>query len=179
MRTATGFSLLEILIALLIVGIAASFVMPRLVRRSPNTEWSHVHEEMNNMLYYARQEAITTQKIHRLVFDQKKKVCFVEVEDGKDAKGRAKFAASRSYYFTSSYDLPEQITLTSVVLKKKNLLAENKKRQAFCYVVPHGLVQNVTVMFERSGIGDEAQAAHLKLRLEPFLGTFDNVEQVG
>ena len=174
-----GFSLLEILVVMFIIGLGASFVMPRLVRRAPNIEWPNVRDEMNNMLYFARQEAITTQKVHRLVFDQKKRVLTVQVDAGKDSKGKHRFTQTESMYFTSTYELPEQLSLRSVTMGKKQLLEESKDRKAYCYVVPHGLVQAVEVTFDRNGIGDEERKAFMKIKVAPFLGSFEVMEQVG
>lgn len=171
MRNGNAFSLVELLVVMFIIGLGASMVMPRLVRQPPNREWSAVTAELNNMLYFARQEAITSQKVHRLTFDEKKKEVRVEMLAGEKQPGKPVYQPVHSHYFTSRYELPEGIRFTSLKLGKKELFAENKGL-GWCYIIPHGLVQDIQLSLERSD--DEKLSKHM-IKAAPFLGTFEVV----
>jgi len=167
-----GFSIMEIMIGLLIIGLGASIVVPRLLRRSPAIEWPGIQQELNNVLYFARQEAITSQKIHRLAFAQKKRTITVEIEDGESKPGVPKYTPVYSTYFTTVYELPEQLSFGFVKLGKKELFSENKG-MGYCYVVPNGLIQEVVVELVRDDAGEVSKK---KFAAAPFLGTFDDTE---
>ena len=167
---AAAFSLMEIMIGLLIIGLGASMVVPRLLRRSPAVEWPAIQQELNNVLYFARQEAITSQKVHRLAFAQKKRTVTVEIEDGEVKPGVAKFSPVYSTYFATEYELPEQLRFEQVKLGKKELFGENKG-MAYCYVVPNGLIQEAVVGLVRE---DSGEISKKSFAAAPFLGTFDD-----
>lgn len=164
-----AFSLLEVLIVVFIIGVAASMVMPRLLRRSPAIEWRSVRDELNNMLYFARQEAITSQKIHRLTFNRPERVITVEVEAGEKKPGEPIYEPVYSHYFTSRYEVPEQLSLTRLRLGKKELFSEHKGR-GWCYVLPHGLVEDIALTIERT---DKDETQKRTFTVAPFLGVFE------
>lgn len=171
MRNPSAFSLVEVLVVVFIIGLGASLVLPRLVRRPPDKEWPAVTAELNNMLYFARQEAITSQKVHRLTFDEKKNEVRVERLIGSTG-GNDQYEPAHSFYFTSRYELPEGVRFVSLKLGKKNLFEQNKG-QGWCYVIPHGLVQDVQLVLERS---DEDKISKQTLNVAPFLGSFETGE---
>jgi len=167
-----AFSMLEILIVIFIIALGASIVVPRLMKRKPESDWPAVIDQLNNMLYFARQESVTRNSIYRLVFNQKKRGIQVEVESLDEETRKKTYAQARSYYFTAQYDLPDEITLEKVMSGKKELLGDNKG-VAYCYVVPSGLAEQVAVTLKRTEAGqDEIKV----LDVEPFLGVFSERE---
>jgi len=164
-----AFTVIELLIVVFIVGLGASMVVPRLLRRSPSTEWTTIRGELNNMLYFARQEAITSQKVHRLVFNQKQRLVTVEVDSGEEKPGVHTYEVASSYYFTTNYTLPEEVSFTTIKLGKIDLFEENKG-VAYCYVVPHGLVQDIQVTLRRKAQDGESVCV---FHVSPFLGKFE------
>ena len=126
--------------------------------------------ELNNMLYFARQEAITTQKVHRLVFKSKTKEILVETENPESESG---FEPVSSHYFTTQYQFPDEINIISVTRDKEDLL-DNKAKTGYCYVVPHGLVQGLDLKLLRNFNEQESEEI---FRIEPFLGNFSLIER--
>jgi len=169
-RALCAFSLIEIMVGLFIIGVAASVMLPRLVRRSPAIEWPALQQELNNLLYFARQEAITTQKVHRLTFDKKKRSIEVEARDGEmeNKPGVPRYASLSSIYFPTHYELPEKVSIEWVKLNKKDLFEEHKG-MAWCYVVPNGLVQDVSVKLVRE---EDGVTSSMVFNAAPFLGSF-------
>ena len=51
---------------------------------------------------------------------------------------------------------------------RKELFAENKG-VAYCYVVPHGLVEDAVLRLERN---EPEKTSVIKLTVQPFLGAF-------
>lgn len=172
-RNRVAFTLLELMIGLFIIGLGASMVVPRLLRRSPDAEWTALHEELNTMLCFARQEAIRTQKVHRLTFNKKQRTMAVEERDGETEKGEPKFSLVSSIYFDTTYTFPDSVRIEAVKLGKKELLEEHKGN-AWCYIVPNGLVQKVVITLVR-----DEQGTVEKKRYEsaPFLGVFAEAEE--
>lgn len=160
--------MLEILIAILIIGIGASLVMPRLTRRAPSSEWSVVEDELNNLLYFARQEAITTQKVHRVAFDKRRRMIEVEVDVGEGKPGERLYEPARSTYVTSEYELPPGVDFVSLRRGKKDLFSE-RRGIGYCAVMPQGLIEQATLTLVREHNDDQSQRA---FEIEPFLGSW-------
>jgi hypothetical protein len=172
-RAVQGSMLLQVMIVVLLIALGASLMMPRLLRRSPDRNWQAIEQELTNILYFARQEAVTTQKVHRVVVDKKDRTVFVEVDAGEEKPGVRAYAPVQSYYMVSRYQLPEGIAFISCKRGKADLFEQNKGK-AFCYVMPHGLVQELILKIERV---ERDEKEYYTLATEPFLGSF--VETAG
>ncbi len=172
-KNVAAFSLIEILLGLAIIGLGASLVMPRLIRRPHESEWPTIQHELNTMLFFARQEAIVTQKIHRITCDEKARTIVAQAPTGEDKNGEALYDQVYSSYFTTKYELPAQIRFGAVKLGKKNLFEEHKGL-ASCYVVPNGLIQEMSIELIRD---DGGQITRKVYTAAPFLGTFDDSEE--
>ncbi len=171
-KRVAAFTLVEILIVVSIIGVVAS-MMPRLIRRAPTTEWSHVLNELNNLIYFARQEAIGKQHVYRLAFHAPTKgehTMLVEHEQENPKKpGTKQFVPVSSDYISTLYSLPEVIKIDAVYLGKKEQLSEQKQR-AFCHVVHNGLVQDCMIHMSRVLKEKETKVS---FTVQPFLGVFE------
>ena len=168
-----AFSLLEIMLVVAIIGLMATTIIPRLSRRPPSSEWPLVLDNMNNLVFFARQEAISHQKKYRLRFKQVgKKELFVMVEEEKpDPENVSKkiFDQTDSSYFSTKVKLSEFIRIENVFHGKHDEFNENNS-EAFCYVVPNGLVQDTVIRLTRHYDGKEDKVS---FRMKPFLGKFE------
>ncbi len=177
-----AFTLFEVLMVALLIGVAATFFLSRAFRPSPAGDWKSVLYEVNNIVSFARQEAITQQQVHRLVFAQKAgspAEVWIELErDDPEKPGHKRYQKLAASYAATSYTFPPEFVLQAVLLGKKEMLAENKG-QAYCYIVPEGLVQQVTVRLvkkmAKNGLSYEASAKYElseSFVMDPFFGTF-------
>lgn len=171
-----GFSLIEMMVIITIIGLVITAVAPRLLRRPPSAEWPIVLDDINNLVYFARQEAISYQKIHRLRFKLSgKEGTFVTVESAEDdpeKPGKKKFETVSSGYFSTKYKLSEFIHLDNIFHGKRDEFTENNF-EAYCYVVPNGLVQDTVIRLTRNY---ESHESKVSFRMKPFLGKFEMLD---
>ena len=172
-----AFTLIEVMVTVVIIGIMAVMIFPRMLRRSPNVEWAHVNKELNNLLYFARQEAILNKEIYRLAIETKgpEHIISVETQKPDPAKpGQKKYMHAPSEYFEARYTLPSALKIHAVYKGKQEQLEENKQ-VAHCYIIPDGLVEDMLIHMKRS---NEKQSEHEStdtkgtFKIEPFFGTF-------
>jgi|SaaInlLV_10m_DNA_2_1039722.scaffolds.fasta_scaffold00006_111 prepilin-type N-terminal cleavage/methylation domain-containing protein len=169
-----AFSLIEILIVVVVIGVLATLAVPKLIRKSPETSWEYVVDELNNLVYFARQEAISKQKNHRIVFfvGEKESSAHVEIgEENPENTSETIFKPAYSYYYNPKYIFPKNISIAEVFLGKEELLKSNKNKTAYCYVIPHGLVQEILIHLTRRE--EDGTISKTTLKMAPFFGRFD------
>ena len=77
-----------------------------------------------------------------------------------------------SEYLQTRYDLPKSIRMKAAYKKKKNEFDENKG-QAFCYIIPNGLVESIMIHIEKTIDNREIGAT---FKMEPFKGEFEFIQ---
>lgn len=177
LRTNYGFTLIEILVVLFLIGIMATIGVPRfLLDRQPKAEWPAVVDEINNLVIFARQEAISSQVVYRLAFKkQKKGRDFVLVQrEGRDPEKPLKkvYNAVSSGYVQTRYELPETIKLHALYHGKDEEFEENKN-EGYCYIIPDGLVQDVMIHVTKKKDKKDKKEVQGTLRMAPFFGKFE------
>ncbi len=175
MRRAAAFTLIEIMVVIVLIGAVTAFFLPRMMQRSPTLDWTHILDEMNNLVSFARQEAIANQKEYRLVFMQKPKrtgaVVIEKEQPDPDNPGKRFFVSITSDYAPTIYKFPPEIYINGIFDGKEEQLAMYKGR-GYCYVIPDGLVQDVLIHLTRTYKGTKSA---MSLRMKPFYGLFELV----
>lgn len=175
--SSSGFSLIEIMVVVALVGVLISMIIPRLTRRSPSSEWKTILSEFNNLTLLARQESIAEQTIFRLKFSRNNfpavDTITVERLSKTSPDGKQEFVQASSPYLATKYELSEAIRFRAIFQGKQNLLQENN--EAFCYVIPDGLVQDIYVQLIRT---ENLKEEFATLKMLPFDGYFELVEKL-
>lgn len=176
-----AFTLIEILVVLLLIGVVATVIMPRLFRRAPHLEWKTVLDDMNNLAFFARQEAIANQKVYRLTFKTNRSApdtIVVEQEyDDPEKPGHKLYKIVVPHYFQgqqTDYQFAPQIKLKAVYSGKQDML-EEQRGVAYCYIVPDGLAQQVLIQLVKK---IETVEFFGSFKMLPFLGKFEFYDQL-
>lgn len=177
MPSSRGFSLIEMMAVLMLIGLAIGMVASRLSRRPHASEWTHILDELNNLAQFARQESIAEQVVFRLSFTRGKNktpdAVVVEHQIKTNQKtGMAEFAHAPSPYLKTQYSFTENIQIRAMYLGKKEIFQENN--QAFCYVVPDGLIQDVYIQVVRV---EDNKEEPVTLKMLSFDGQFKLIEK--
>ena len=170
----SGFTLLEILLVMVVIGVVATMTLPRLFRKKPQAKWETVLDEVNNLVSYARQEAISNQNIYRLHFQTTRAGGYrvqVEVESDDPEKPTQKlYTPTKSYYFNPQYTFPKSITIQAVYHGREEQLSQNRQH-AYCYVIPDGLVQEILIHLVRKE--EDEKESKVSFQMAPFFGKFE------
>ena len=173
-KVSLGFTLLEVIVIIVIIGIMVTSFIPRLVRRPVSSDWKTILDDFNNLITFARQEAISHQKICRLFFKTKSDgsalVVVQKEQVDSENSSRKIFKDIHSEYFPTQYSLSEYVKIESLYYGKDNLLDNPGEHGPCCYVIPDGLVQDFLIRCKRIYNGREAKAS---FKMNPFLGKFD------
>ena len=161
---------------MVVIGVMATIITPWLRKKEPSSELPAILAEFNDLIVFARQEAISNQKIYRVVFQSNPvEPDFVKIEieqDNPEKPGEKIYNQIFSEYFNTKYDLPSSVRMKAFYKDKKNEFEENKG-QGFCFIIPNGLVE--PIMIQISKTLDENLIA-VTFRMEPFKGEFELIQ---
>lgn len=176
MVTQRAFTIIEMMVVIFLIGVMATFIIPRIAYKPPKAEWNSVLDELNNIALFARQEAIANHQTYRLNFKSngnKPDTVTIEQETENPEKPEKKiYKQAKSYYLKTQYQIHPSIKIKAFYHGKKNELTSDDGN-TLCYIIPDGLVQDILIHFTKNEKGLEY---HTSLRMMPFYGKFEMEE---
>jgi prepilin-type N-terminal cleavage/methylation domain-containing protein len=150
-----GFTLIEILVALLIIGIIASVGIPRLQKRIPPVE--QFMPQFNGLLQRAAQQALATGFVYQIMFQFDTTPQNVEISPLAPKE-------KVEVMDTAEITIPESITIKNISI---NDLLEPGTKKVWFYVTPQGIFQRVSFsLLEQTSTNTREYA----VTLNPFTG---------
>lgn len=176
-----GFTLIELIIAILLIGMMAMIVIPNLGGGDTLVQSRQKFvAELNQFVVGARYAALVSSKLQRVVFDLRSYQLLVETStDAKDSQGQLQFEASKSNYVGKNFNWDKsRFAISSLYINGKDVLTiEGGADKAWFYFMPDGLAQNVVINFNDLAEQDQLGVmSENSLVLNPFAGQFEFYE---
>lgn len=158
-----AFSILELVVAIAVVGILLTVAIPQFIGRSAAAERQRFVEELNLMLNTAYINAIDTNTSHRIIYDFKNSLFSVEQES---KSGDYKPLGSELSHATC--EVPVGYVFEQFIINNKDEMATGAERAtAWFFISEHGVPQEVRMTL----VLDEGKRK-MWLVLNPFLVQF-------
>ncbi len=171
-----AFTMIEMMVVIFLIGVMATFIIPRLAYKNPQSDWSTILYDLNNLALFARQEAISNQAVYRLKFKSNSNapdLMIIEKEELDPEKpGKKIYTPVSSYYLKLPYKFHPSVKIKAFYHGKKNEL-EDKFGDPCCYIVHDGLVQDVLIHLVRTEKGVESRVS---FKMLPFYGKFEQYD---
>lgn len=168
-KSHTGFSLIEILVALAIMSIMALVLVPRLKVRG-HQPIDQLVEHIVSLSRMGYERAILTGKTHRVYFffRDPARISLEVIKDDKSTTGEWQFASAAAAYAPVTYpwDL-ERFTVLNFYIKNIDEARNKGLKDAWFFVLPQGVSQEVII-----NIRDEVTSEVRGLVLNPFTVQF-------
>jgi len=171
-----AFTMIEMMVVIFLIGVVATIAIPKLAYKTPQAEWSTVLDDLNNLVLFARQEAISNQKIYRLTFNQngeKPDSVTIELEGNDPEKvGKKIYTPVDSYYLKTRYEFHPSIKLKAFYHGKREQFYGGDGDN-HCYIIHDGLVQDVLVHLSKIENNIEFKVS---FKMMPFYGKFELID---
>lgn len=171
-----AFTMIEIMVVIFLIGVVATIAIPKLAYKAPQADWTTVLEDLNNLVLFARQEAIANQQVYRLTFSpngSQPDTILLELE-GRDPEKPDKkiYTPVHSYYMKTKYVFHPSVKMKAFYLNKKNQFTGGDGNN-HCYIVHDGLVQDVLLHLSKIENNTEFKVS---FKMQPFYGKFELME---
>lgn len=172
-----GFTLVEVMVAILIIGLMAAIVTPNLGRKKPEYERQKFLGNLNALVRFTAQQASATGKLHRLYFDfERNKVTVEMIAEGKDSKGEQAFKQIKGAYLQSVLTWPAYYIVKNFVIESvdelKNEASVKMQKQVWFFIMPDGLAQDVIINIEDRNPAYRKKPKQIGLVMNPFSAQF-------
>lgn len=169
-----GFSLLELLIVIGIIGILSAIIVPNFRGSNPRYERQAFIARFNTLLHYGWQQALITHKIHRVNVDiGKKKINLTVESEGKDKSGESVFVKIANPVEDTEILIPDHLNIKQFFIEGFDMMtkfARSKTASVWFYIIPEGMVQNVVINLTDTKDVYDNQAKAVGLVINPFSG---------
>lgn len=176
MKNNQGFGLLEIMIAVAIIGMVTAIAVPNFTRRMPRMQRENFISSLSNLTQFAHQHALMTRKLHKVIFDITKRKAWIEQEANKDSKGETLFVPIKSNSLRAHYSWSEQFVFRNFFIEGVDELSRygngKKTEDVWFFIVPDGLAQEVVINIADIKDTFNKKARHIGLVLNPFTAQF-------
>jgi len=170
-----GFTLLELLIVIAIMGFMAVIVIPNFMRRAPGYERQDTMAKLNALANLAWQNALIENKIHKIKFDFNAEKVSLEIETGEYKKGEPIFKPLERTYLNTEFSWPEHLEVKNFFIEKRDAMKEfmTGARAVWFFIMPEGLTQDVIInVIDTKDLLPDGKPRTIGLVLNPFNAQF-------
>jgi len=176
MNKKSGFSLLELLIVLALIGVLGSAVMPNLKRTTPRYEREEFIARFNALTQLGWQQALVSNKAQQISVDVAKKIIFLLSATGDvDRLGEPVFKPAMGLVQSTSLPIPDQFEIKQFFIEGFDMMGKwtkSKTEEMWFYIVPQGMAQDVIVNFVDTKDTQDNAPRPVGLVLNPFSAQF-------
>ena len=171
-----GFTLLELIITIAIIGLLSAIIVPNLQRTTPRYEREAFIARFNTLVQYGWQQALITHQVQRITVDIGKKTITLATSTGeKDKSGEFIFKPITDAVEDTEIAIPDQIQIKQFFIEGFDMMtkfARSKTATVWFYLVPEGMAQNVVINFLDTKDLRDDQPRQGALVLNPFIAQF-------
>jgi prepilin-type N-terminal cleavage/methylation domain-containing protein len=165
-----GFTLIEIVVAIAIIGFVATILVPNLFAPTAAKERKNFIAAINGLLYLGWQQALITHKIHIATFNLHKKKAYLEVVQNIENPSNPKAVPIAINYQPTSIDWPEQFEVQNFYIEGSDEKSRGAAQNVFFfYIMPDGLAQDVIInLYDTKDVLPDGSPRPVGLILNPF-----------
>jgi len=155
--SALGFTILELIVALVIFGLLATIVVPALQRRAPDQDRKQLANYLN--------------RVHKIVLNLSKRIITLEAQSLKEKKD---FKPVKSSYLRTEFNWAPPLIFKNIYIDKEDKMrVVHKLAETWFFIVPDGLAQPVVLnIIDVKDTRRSSKGKQFSLVLNPFTMQF-------
>ena len=145
-----AFTLIELMVAIALVALLATIVVPNFFRSNLGYERRNFIAELNSLVRYGQQHAIITGRIQQIFVEVGKSIELRSATGKKDVKGQDEYKLAQRQYVNTKIAIPSSIDIKNFVIEGFDAMdeyAQRKTGNVWFFIVPEGLTQEVIINF--------------------------------
>ena len=170
-----GFTLLELLVVLLILGILGSVIVPNLTQRTPRYEREQFIAGLNALMQSGLSQTVSTHTLHQIHVDMTKREISLRKQTDEQTKGgEPVFKPISGAYARVMQEIPEQLVFKQFSIEGINEMKSGRggTKELWFFLVPEGLTQHVTINMIDTEDTLDGKPRPVGLVLNPFTAQF-------
>lgn len=171
-----GFTFIELIIAIVLIGIMAIIVVPNFMSDNLVQDRQENLAKLNTLLATAQYNAISANKLTRVVLDLKSsKIYLEEISNQKDSLGQDLYEPVKIDYNDTSLIWDPNLKIEAIYINNQNELLSQLELsdKVWFYIVPDGNAQSVMINFTDLKANEKFnEMTQFSLVLNPFIVQF-------
>jgi len=147
----TAFTLIELMVAIAVIAIMATIIVPNIFRLQPRYERKQFIADLNSLVRYGQQHAITSGKVQQIFVNITKKMMELRSPSGKkDAQGQDEYTLVQRMYVPTHINIPASAQIKNFIIEgfdEVGKYTNSKTAELWFFIVPEGLTQEVIINF--------------------------------
>ncbi len=171
-----GFTFLELIVVIAILGILATIIVPNFRSRNPEYQRRQFIDQLNSLLQVSWQNALATGKVQKIIFN-KKNISLESATGKKSSSNEEIYKPIQVRFLKTNLEIPDNFEIKNFYIGKKDEMTSlvGGKGKIWFYITADGMAQNVILNIVEN-ISENIKQ-ELSLVLNPFSVQFKEYDK--
>jgi len=168
-----GFTLIELMVVLVIIGLVSAMIIPNFVRKNSATERRNFIDALNGLLYFAWQQSVTKNVTYKINFDTEKNRVMLLEGTFDSTKNEIVYKSVKTSHFPTEIKIPGIIMVKKFIVEgfdEMKRFVGGKTTEIWFFINNQGISQHISISLAGAEKGRDTKEYFYDIN--PFLVQF-------